>query len=1336
MEEFIQLCKNKEIEKLKTLFETSNEKTKQFINQYWHGKTSLMYAVRSTSKFVDLKLFYLKVEKKNSLHWAAYKDSVDVAKILIEKNPDLLKVLDKNGNKPIHLAALSNSTEVGKLILDKETIMEANKSGFFPIHIAASRGNLQFLKMLLIYGESINQQTVSGKTSLLLACENEFQNVVSFLINIGADIHLSDNQGKSPFSICEKGCSPGITKLLMIKRELPPDDQKKDYYDENGLTILHNAIISKNIQKINDILKDQEQCTNLINLPTLKDSETPLILASRISNLIVVRKLIESGASINFKSESGNSALHEAMQQENIEIASFLLYSGANPNEKDKNGDAPIHICTNSNISTLLEIFSQIKADFNIQDSQNNTALHIAASKNNLKLISLLLSNGADPNIKGFEEDSPVHALVKGLWILNQKMMKKSIPTSHEIIQELINFGCDLNSKNNQGLRPLDFLIRNKMDSVVEMFLQFKEVSLEADHEGNSLFHLCILYNQNPDIFQMIEKAGLDIQKVDSKENGLLSTAVLSRKIQFIKYLISRECDTNNLNERGDNLLHVAVRGGDPETISFVLQLNAFEVNQKDKDGLAPIHIAAQNGFMNSCDVLLSHGADINILTNNGEGVAELAIQNVHKKTTAFLLSRGAKSPIHESILKNDSKAIIENIQKGFFGELKNHEGITVLHLALKCNIQDEEAMISIIDTCDTVDLLCKVSEWQNQAQNTKNNGDHKYPSLKEKIIRKENSLDPTENINSIEIEKEEEEMNIYNVVPIQIAARNGNIKICKHLLKKGATLLKYSKGQDPYIIARKYGHKECSQMLRKEFQRVTAAYEILTTERNYLGILYALINYVILPLRNENILSREDIVTIFLNIEQIYHKGLKLVESLTQNIKKWRYETGIGESVLKIPNVMKVYSLYVSNQDKAIKLLKTKLATNPPFEQFINKAIKHPDFGRLSVESIFLKPVLRVGQYPLLVKECLKRTPPNHPDYPQVSKAYEETAETSFMVNRTKHLQDNKEKLEELQSKFPHLQIKNMPDRMFVFEGELFMNKLSHAPERPDTGKFYCGIDNFYQAALKNSFISSKTSIFPTTNYIKLANINEKIYAPKHLILFNDIFLICQLYNQKYQVEYLFPTITLFVETEFTEEEKKDLLVRGVQTHTHRFKLITSYGTFIFSSNKENPVRLWEKYLKETIEKSSELFIEREQVTPSEFVRRESSIRLEPENTTSFGKLSKSKFLEQSTTNLVLEIQQKNQPDLITNYSESILANLAKPTEVYSCLCYVSLSGIVRKFNYLIANSSEENIQSKILEKLRIVLNFDQLEEKQTRIILLHLTEWRNSVKTQVKLF
>ena len=100
----------------------------------------------------------------------------------------------------------------------------------------------------------------------------------------------------------------------------------------------------------------------------MNDLDERLFQACRSRNVDNARRLIESGANVNYGEVYGWTTLHGAVDVGDVGIVQLLLSKGA-----DTGLTSPMH----------------------------RTALHVAASAGNLELVKLLLQYGADSTVQG-----------------------------------------------------------------------------------------------------------------------------------------------------------------------------------------------------------------------------------------------------------------------------------------------------------------------------------------------------------------------------------------------------------------------------------------------------------------------------------------------------------------------------------------------------------------------------------------------------------------------------------------------------------------------------------------------------------------------------------------------------------------------------------------------------------------------------------------------------------------------------------------------------------------------------------------------------------------------
>lgn len=115
---------------------------------------------------------------------------------------------------------------------------------------------------------------------------------------------------------------------------------------------------------------------------------------------------ISSDTSLKLKTHKYCAALFSVASLGKPEAIDFLVSKGANIHQIDLNGETLIHkACRNNNIESLQHLIKQ-GVDVNIskgiingnKNSRGETALHFAVGQSNIDMIKLLIENNANPN--------------------------------------------------------------------------------------------------------------------------------------------------------------------------------------------------------------------------------------------------------------------------------------------------------------------------------------------------------------------------------------------------------------------------------------------------------------------------------------------------------------------------------------------------------------------------------------------------------------------------------------------------------------------------------------------------------------------------------------------------------------------------------------------------------------------------------------------------------------------------------------------------------------------------------------------------------------------------
>jgi len=151
-----------------------------------------------------------------------------------EKSAKVIKVLsaDKNidfdktnaaGETPLMMACLLNEPDVVKLMVEKYEV-EINKTGWTPLHYAATNGNIEIVKYLLDHSAYVDAGSPNATTPLMMAARGGHIDTVKLLLDEGADMRLRNQQNMTVIDFAERYHQDEIATGLKARwKKLYPD---------------------------------------------------------------------------------------------------------------------------------------------------------------------------------------------------------------------------------------------------------------------------------------------------------------------------------------------------------------------------------------------------------------------------------------------------------------------------------------------------------------------------------------------------------------------------------------------------------------------------------------------------------------------------------------------------------------------------------------------------------------------------------------------------------------------------------------------------------------------------------------------------------------------------------------------------------------------------------------------------------------------------------------------------------------------------------------------------------------------------------------------------------
>ena len=135
---------------------------------------------------------------KNVFFDAIRKGDLKKIKELLNKQPNLMQIVDERGSTPLLLATYYGHLEVAKFILENGAEVDAkDSSGNTALMGVCFKGYKEIAEVLVRSGANVNHVNSMGATSLIYAATFNQVGIAKILLENGADINTKDARGNT-----------------------------------------------------------------------------------------------------------------------------------------------------------------------------------------------------------------------------------------------------------------------------------------------------------------------------------------------------------------------------------------------------------------------------------------------------------------------------------------------------------------------------------------------------------------------------------------------------------------------------------------------------------------------------------------------------------------------------------------------------------------------------------------------------------------------------------------------------------------------------------------------------------------------------------------------------------------------------------------------------------------------------------------------------------------------------------------------------------------------------------------------------------------------------------
>ena len=410
-----------------------------------------------------------------ALHWAAFRDDLEVADLLLAADAEVMAATRVGGLTPLWLAAENGSAAMlDRLLTSEADVNVTTSTGAALLMAAALSGSVEAIDLLVERGAFLDaRDTANGQTALMFAAWENRANAIRALAGHGAHVGL--------MSLIVSMIEP---RLDRYGNPIPPRRRRAP----GGNSVMGGM--------------------------------TALLFAARDGHLDAVRALVESGADVDQVSGGdGTSPMVIAIANGHYTVAQYLLDRGADPNLVNLDGLGPVYATVNMRFAPvswapnprtdqeavdsldLLQAllargadpdariarklwFSPTSHDRSWVDPSGSTPFWRAAQSSDVDAMRILVEAGADPNLATARGTTPLMVAAGIGWAGN---FTQNAPDSFlAAVRYCLELGADVRAADARGFTALHGAAGRGDDAMVRYLVERGARVDAINRDGNS----------------------------------------------------------------------------------------------------------------------------------------------------------------------------------------------------------------------------------------------------------------------------------------------------------------------------------------------------------------------------------------------------------------------------------------------------------------------------------------------------------------------------------------------------------------------------------------------------------------------------------------------------------------------------------------------------------------------------------------------------------------------------------------------------------------------------------------------------------------------------------
>jgi ankyrin repeat protein len=312
---------------------------------------------------------------QSAVMWAAIDNHADVIKVLAENHADIDARANILEGEPMWRYGKDTRTAAnGEALQAFDTAF--SKGGLTPLLYAARQGSTEAVAMLMDLHANTGLPDGEGYPPLQIAIMNAHYDTAAVMVEKGADVNQTDKNGQTPlYALVDTR-----TLLWMYNRPSPKAQNKLDTLEFAKILLDHGA-------KVNARLTGPaRRPMGFGGSPLANKGITPFLRAAFVSDLPMMRLLLEHGADPKATTDAGINALQIAAGLRWVDNTMQTAVAQGFGSQEDS--------------IEAIQLLLDKGLDINAVDNQGETAMHGAAFRGADKIVQYLADHGAKLDVR------------------------------------------------------------------------------------------------------------------------------------------------------------------------------------------------------------------------------------------------------------------------------------------------------------------------------------------------------------------------------------------------------------------------------------------------------------------------------------------------------------------------------------------------------------------------------------------------------------------------------------------------------------------------------------------------------------------------------------------------------------------------------------------------------------------------------------------------------------------------------------------------------------------------------------------------------------------------